>query len=336
MAIRIGINGFGRIGRLVFRIMQERKDEFDVVAISHYAADAKALAHLAKYDSVYGRFNGIIEASGDTIVANGKETRVITEKDLTKIPWKQLEIDCVVESTGVVRDRKGIQKHLDAGAKRVLLTFAPKEAPDAMVVLGVNDEALKPEHKIISNASCTTNCLAPMAKVLNDAFGIEQGLMTTVHAYTNDQRVTDRRHKDPRRARAAAQNIIPTTTGAAKAVGKVIPELDGKLNGLALRVPVVCGSITDFVAVTRKPVDVDSVNNAFKKASESGGLKGILQYCDEPIVSSDILANTHSCIFDSLATLCMGKNMVKLLGWYDNEWGYSCRVCDLIAKAAAF
>ncbi|RKY26238.1 MAG: type I glyceraldehyde-3-phosphate dehydrogenase [Planctomycetota bacterium] len=335
MTLRIGINGFGRIGRLVFRIMQERRDEFEVVAISHYAADARALAHLAKYDSVFGKFKGTIEATEDAIIANGRKTRVITEKDLTKIPWKQLEIDCVVESTGVVREREGIQKHLDAGAKRVLLTFAPKDDPDAMVVLGVNDEVLKPEHKIISNASCTTNCLAPMVKVLNDEFGVEEGLMTTVHAVTNDQRVTDRRHKDPRRARAASQNIIPTTTGAARAVGKVIPELNGKLNGLALRVPVICGSIADFVAVTKKPVDVDSVNNAFKSASESGRLKDILEYCDEPIVSSDILGNTHSCIYDSLATITMGKNMVKVLGWYDNEWGYSCRVCDLIAKAGA-
>ncbi len=330
MKIRIGINGFGRIGRTVFRVMQQR-DDCEIVAINDLF-DTKALAHLLKYDSVFRKFDGTVEAAENAIIVNGNKTIVTAERDPASLPWKQMEIDFVVESTGIFRERAQIQKHLDAGAKKVLLTVPPKGEIDAMIVLGVNDHMLKPEHKIISNASCTTNCLAPMAKVLNDEFGLEKGLMTTVHSYTNDQRVTDMLHSDPRRARAAAQNIIPTTTGAAKAAGKAIPELNGKLNGIALRVPTLDGSITDFVAVAKKKVTVESVNNAMKSAAESA-LKGILEYCEDPIVSSDIIGNPHSCIFDSLSTMCLGDNMVKVLGWYDNEWGYSNRVCDLIKFA---
>ncbi len=330
MKIRIGINGFGRIGRTVSRVMQQRSD-FEIVAINDLA-DPKALAHLLKYDSVFRCFNGTVEAAENAIIVNGNKIRVTSERDPAALPWKQMEVDFVIESTGIFRERAQIQKHLDAGAKKVLLTVPPKGEIDAMIVLGVNNDMLKPEHKIISNASCTTNCLAPMVKILNDEFGLERGLMTTVHAYTNDQKVADMIHSDLRRARAAAQNIIPTTTGAAKAVGKVIPELDGKLNGIALRVPVVDGSITDFVAVTKKKVTVDSVNSAVKSAA-AGALKGILEYCEDPIVSSDIIGNPHSCIFDSLSTMCLGDNMVKVLGWYDNEWGYSNRVCDLIKFA---
>ncbi|MFH1550815.1 MAG: type I glyceraldehyde-3-phosphate dehydrogenase [Planctomycetota bacterium] len=330
MKIRIGINGFGRIGRTVSRVMQQRGD-FEIVAINDLA-DPKALAHLLKYDSVFRCFNGTVEAAENAIIVNGNKIRVTSERDPAALPWKQMEVDFVIESTGIFRERAQIQKHLDAGAKKVLLTVPPKGEIDAMIVLGVNNSMLKPEHKIISNASCTTNCLAPMVKILNDEFGVERGLMTTVHAYTNDQKVADMIHSDMRRARAAAQNIIPTTTGAAKAVGKVIPELDGKLNGIALRVPVVDGSITDFVAVTKKKVTVDSVNSAVKSAA-AVALKGILEYCEDPIVSSDIIGNPHSCIFDSLSTMCLGDNMVKVLGWYDNEWGYSNRVCDLIKFA---
>ena len=330
MKIRIGINGFGRIGRTVSRVMHQRGD-FEIVAINDLA-DPKALAHLLKYDSVFRGFNGTVEAAENAIIVNGNKIRVTSERDPAALPWKQMEVDFVIESTGIFRERAQIQKHLDAGAKKVLLTVPPKGEIDAMIVLGVNDDMLKPEHKIISNASCTTNCLAPMVKILNDEFGLERGLMTTVHAYTNDQKVADMIHSDMRRARAAAQNIIPTTTGAAKAAGKVIPELDGKLNGIALRVPVVDGSITDFVAITKKKVTAESVNAAVKSAAGSA-LKGILEYCEDPIVSSDIIGNPHSCIFDSLATMCLGDNMVKVLGWYDNEWGYSNRVCDLIKFA---
>jgi len=332
MAIRIGINGFGRIGRQVCRIMQGRK-EFEVVAINDLT-DPKALAHLFKYDTVYRLFEGTVEAREGAMVINGKSIRVLAEKDPAKLPWKEMSIDFVVESTGVFTTKADCMKHVDAGAKKVLLTVPAKDEIDAMIVMGVNENMLEPEHKIISNASCTTNCMAPLMKVLHDAFGVVEGLMTTVHAYTNDQRVADLIHKDLRRARAAAMNIIPTTTGAAKAVGKIIPDLKGKLNGLALRVPVIDGSITDVVCTTKKPVTAESVNEAYKKAAATPALKNVLQYCDEPIVSSDIIGNTHSCIFDALCTMTMGTNMVKVLGWYDNEWGYSTRVCDLVALAA--
>jgi glyceraldehyde 3-phosphate dehydrogenase len=259
---------------------------------------------------------------------------VLTEKDPAALPWKANKVDFVVESTGVFRERALIEKHLKAGAKKVLLTVPAKDEIDATIVLGVNDATLKPADKIISNASCTTNSLAPMVNVLNDTFGVEHGLMTTIHAYTNDQRILDFMHKDLRRARAAAVNTIPTTTGAAKAVGKIIPALNGKLNGMALRVPVADGSITDFVAVTKKPATVDAVNAAFKKAA-AGDLEGILEYTEDPIVSSDVIGNPHSCIFDAASTMTVGDNMVKVLGWYDNEWGYSNRVVDLILKAMA-
>jgi len=332
MAIRIGINGFGRIGRQVCRIIQVRK-EFEVVAINDLT-EPKALAHLFKYDSVYRHFEGTVEAKEGALIINGKSIRVMAEKDPAKLPWKEMSVDFVVEATGVFTTKEACMKHVEAGAKKVLLTVPAKDEIDAMIVMGVNEHMLKPEHKIISNASCTTNCMAPMMKVLNDAFGVVEGLMTTVHAYTNDQRVADLIHKDLRRARAAAQNIIPTTTGAAKAVGKIIPDLKGKLNGLALRVPVIDGSITDVVCTTKKPVTAEAINEAYKKAASDKHFGAILQYCDEPIVSSDVIGNTHSCIFDSLCTMTMGTNMAKILGWYDNEWGYSTRVCDLIALAA--
>ena len=331
MTIKIGINGFGRIGRLVFRIMQQRSGEFEVVAINDLA-DAKSLAHLLKYDSVFGRFNGTIEAADGAIVVNGKKVAILGERDPGNLPWAKMGVDVAVESTGVFRSREKISKHLEAGAKKVLLTVPAKDEIDATIVLGVNNEVLKAGDKIISNASCTTNCLAPMTKVLNDEFGIEYGLMTTIHSSTNDQKICDMIHSDLRRARSALVNIIPTTTGAAKAVGKVIPALNGKLNGMAMRVPTVDGSATDFVVLTKKKVTAEAVNAAMKKAA-AGPLKGILEYCDEPIVSTDIIGNDHSCVFDSEMTMAIGDNMVKVLGWYDNEWGYSNRVCDLIKFA---
>jgi glyceraldehyde 3-phosphate dehydrogenase len=332
MAIRIGINGFGRIGRAVFRIMHARR-EFEVVAINDLAAP-ESLAHLLKYDTVMGRFGQDVKAREGALEVGGRSIQVTAEKSPTNLPWKDLRADVVIESTGIFRKREEIAQHLTAGAKRVVLTVPPKDEIDAMIVLGVNDQALKKEHKIISNASCTTNCMAPVAKVLLQSFGLERGLMTTVHAYTNDQRVADMIHKDLRRARAAAQNIIPTSTGAAKAVGKVIPELKGKLDGTALRVPVVNGSIVDLTAVLEKDATVESVNAAFKSAA-AGPLKGILEYCEDPIVSSDVIGNPHSSIFDAGSTMVLGSRMVKVFSWYDNEWGYSCRVADLAQKAAA-
>jgi glyceraldehyde 3-phosphate dehydrogenase len=330
MAIRIAINGFGRIGRSVFRVIRDRSD-IEVVAINDLA-DPAALAHMLRYDSVMGRYPGTVEPGDGVLTIDGTDVKVLSERDPANLPWKSLEIDVAVESTGIFRTRAQVEAHLAAGAGRVLLTVPPKEPLDATVVLGVNDADLQADHKLISNASCTTNCLAPMAKVLHDAFGIESGLMTTVHAYTNDQRIHDLIHSDLRRARAAAQNIIPTSTGAAKAVGTVLPELDGKLNGMAMRVPVVDGSIVDLVVNTTKPVTIESVNQAFKAAA-GGPLAGVLEYTADPIVSSDIIGNPHSCIFDSLATMVLGDHMVKAVGWYDNEWGYSNRVVDLIVKA---
>lgn len=328
MAIKIAINGFGRIGRLVFRRMQQLGG-FDVVAINDLT-DAKTLAHLLKYDSVHGKFPFPVSVTDNEINVDGDEIKILSEKDPSKLPWGELGAEVVIESTGVFTNKEKLSLHLAAGAKKVILTAPPKDDLDAIVVLGVNDNILKPEHKIVSNASCTTNCLAPMVKVLNDTFGIERGFMTTVHAYTNDQVMLDQPHKDLRRARAGAVNILPTTTGAAKAVGKVIPELKGKLDGFALRVPVPDGSITDFVCMLKKSVTKDEVNGAMKAASE-GILKGIMEYCEDPIVSSDIVGNSHSCIFDSLSTM-VSDNLVKVVGWYDNEWGYSCRVVDLIFK----
>ena len=327
MAIKIGINGFGRIGRMVFRIMAMRGG-FDLVAINDLT-DAKTLAHLFKYDSVHGKFKGEVKVKDKSIVVDGKEVEVLSVKDPSQLPWKERGAEIVIESTGVFREREKIALHLKAGAQKVILTVPAKDEIDNMIVLGVNNKSLKPSDKIVSNASCTTNCLAPMVKVLNDTFGVERGLMTTIHAYTNDQQVLDLPHKDLRRARAAAENIIPTSTGAAKAVGKIIPELIGKINGTAIRVPVKCGSLTDFVAILKKKTKVEEINDAFKKAAE-GPMKGILEYTEDPIVSSDIIGNSHSCIFDSQATMVLTDNMIKVLGWYDNEWGYSSRVVDLI------
>jgi len=330
MAIRIGINGFGRIGRTVLRIMEAR-DDYEVVLVNDLSSP-EALAHLLKYDTVMGPFGPEVTASEGALTIDGRQIRVTAERDPTSLPWNETKVDCVVEATGIFRTRDQIAGHLSAGAPRVLLTVPPKDAIDAMVVLGVNDGELKAEHQIISNASCTTNCLAPVAKVLQDSFGIERGLMTTVHAYTNDQRLADQIHKDLRRARAAAQNIIPTTTGAAKAVGKVIPALAGKVDGAAMRVPVVNGSVIDFTATLSKSTTADEVNAAMKAAAE-GALKGILEYTTDPIVSSDIIGNPHSSIFDGLSTMVIGGDMVKVLSWYDNEWGYSNRVVDLIGAS---
>ncbi|MCR4315087.1 MAG: type I glyceraldehyde-3-phosphate dehydrogenase [Planctomycetes bacterium] len=332
MAIRVAINGFGRIGRLVFRVMQQRGAEFEVVHINDLA-DADTMAHFLKYDTVHGRFNGTVAHTETALTVNKKAIDITKEKDPANLPWKSKEVDFVVESTGVFRSRDKCAIHLNAGAKRVLLTVPAKDAIDATIVLGVNDDTLKSEHKIISNASCTTNCLAPMVKVLNDSFGIEEGLMTTVHAYTNDQRVADLFHDDLRRGRAAAANIIPTTTGAAKAVGEVIPSLKGKLNGMAMRVPVPDGSIVDFVVKLKNGATKDSVNAAMKVAAE-GTLAGVLEYTEDEIVSSDVIGNAHSCIFDAQSTMTISDKFVKVIGWYDNEWGYSNRVVDLIAKAA--
>jgi len=330
MAVKVGINGFGRIGRLVFRVMCGR-DDFDVVAVNDLS-DAETLAHLVKYDSIHGIFGGSVEAGDASITVDGKETAVLSERDPAKLPWSELGVQVVVESTGVFRTREAISAHLAAGAGKVLLTVPAKDEIDATVVLGVNDDALKPEHEIISNASCTTNCLAPVTKVLHDSFGVEYGLMTTVHGYTNDQRILDMVHSDLRRTRAAGMNIIPTTTGAAKAIGKIIPDLEGKLDGMAMRVPVPDGSIVDFVAMLGKDTDAAAINAAMRAAAE-GPMKGILQYCEDPIVSSDVIDNPHSSVFDALSTTVMAGRMVKVISWYDNEWGYSNRVVDLIARA---
>lgn len=334
MATKVAINGFGRIGRAVARIIMQRKGELELVAINDLA-DTKSLAHLFKYDTVMGRWNGTVEVKGDDMVINGKTVKVLGVRNPAELPWKDMGVSIVVESTGIFRSKEspkgGYGDHLKAGAKNVVLTVPAKDAIDATVVLGVNDKDITPQTQCISNASCTTNCLAPLAKALNDAFGIEKGLMVTVHGYTNDQNVCDQIHSDLRRARAAAQNIIPTTTGAAKAVGKVIPALNGKLDGYALRVPVITGSAVDLVADLKKEVTKDEVNAAVKAAAE-GPMKGILAYCDEPIVSSDIIGDTHSSIFDSLCTMVQGKT-VKVVSWYDNEWGYSCRCVDLMRIA---
>lgn len=327
MAIKIGINGFGRIGRNVFRAIAYRGG-IDVLAINDLA-DSKSLEILLKYDSVHGRFDGSVEAKEKSLLVNGKEVKLLMEKDPSKLPWKSLGVDIVIESTGIFTSRADCAKHLDAGAKKVILSAPAKDKIDATIVVGVNTKDLKPEHKIVSNASCTTNCLAPLAKVIHDSFGIEKGLMTTIHAYTNDQRISDLIHKDLRRARAAAVNIIPTTTGAAKAIGEVIPSLKGKLDGLAMRVPVANGSVTDLVVLVSKDVTVETVNAAMKRAAE-GELKGILEYCEDPIVSSDVIGNTHSSIFDSALTYVIDKRMVKVVSWYDNEWGFSNRMVDLV------
>ena len=327
MAITVGINGFGRIGRLVFRAMKA-DGGFDIVAVNDLQP-AEVLAALVRRDTVHGPYPGTVEVSGDDLVVDGKTVRVLSERDPARLPWRDLGVELVVESTGIFRKRADCQKHIEAGAKKVLLTAPARDELDATIVIGVNDDALKPEHTIVSNASCTTNCLAPMVKVLNDAFGVERSLMTTVHAYTNDQRILDMVHTDLRRARAAGVNIIATTTGAAKAVGRVIPELAGKLDGMAMRVPVVDGSVTDLTAILEREVTVEEVNSAFKSAAAEGALKGLLEYSEEPLVSSDIIGNAHSCVFDAPSTRVMQGTLVKVVGWYDNEWAYSCRCADL-------
>lgn len=329
--IKIGINGFGRIGRNVFKIIQQR-DNMEVVAINDLT-DARTLAHLLKYDSVHGRFKGEVSAKEDSIVVNDKEVKILSIKNPAELGWDKLGVEIVIESTGVFRKREQVALHLTAGAKKVILTVPAKGEIDRMIVLGVNDKDLKQSDQVVSNASCTTNCLAPIVKVLYDNFGIVQGLMTTVHAYTNDQKILDLPHKDLRRARAAAINIIPTTTGAAKAVAKVIPELEGKINGMAMRVPVKDGSIVDFVAVLEKEATVEEINAAMKNAAQNE-LKGIMEYSEDPIVSCDVLGNPHSVVFDALSTMVVAGNMVKVIGWYDNEWGYSNRVVDLIERLA--
>ena len=336
MAIRVGINGFGRIGRLVLRGLAARSSEFEVAAINDLT-DVASMRQLFKYDSVHGRFAGTVEAEEKALVIDGKTVKVFAERTPANLPWGDLGVDVVVESTGVFTkrssDKGGYGDHLTAGAKKVILSAPAKDDPDFTVVFGVNEHQVNPEHKCLSNASCTTNCLAPVAKVLHESFGIIEGLMTTVHAYTNDQRVSDMIHKDLRRARAAAMNIIPTTTGAARAVGKVLPDLSGKLNGFSLRVPVADGSCVDLVATLKKAASATEINGALLAAA-SGPMKGVLEYTEDPIVSSDIVGNPHSSIVDGLSTMTMpadGGKLVKVVSWYDNEWGYSMRTIDLVA-----
>jgi glyceraldehyde 3-phosphate dehydrogenase len=330
MAIKVGINGFGRIGRLVFRAAAA-SGEVDIVGVNDIT-DAKTLAHLLKYDSTQGKYPGEVSSQESALVVDGKEIGVLSEKDPAKLPWKSLGAEVVVESTGIFTDLESASKHLDAGAGRVLIS-APAKGDVPTVVMGINDGILTPDDRVISNASCTTNCLAPMVKVLNDTVGVEKGLMTTIHAYTGDQRLLDAPHKDLRRARSAALSMIPTTTGAASAVGKVIPELNGKLDGMAVRVPTPDGSFTDFVASVGTSTSEEAVNGALKAAAD-GPLKGILEYAEDPLVSVDIIGNPHSCIFDPDITTVVGGNLVKVCGWYDNEWGYSNRCVDLIVKLA--
>jgi len=329
--IKVAINGFGRIGRNVFKIILER-DNLEIIGINDLT-DTKTLAHLLKYDSTQGRFNGEVSFDEDGIIVNGKKIKVSSERSPINIPWSTTP-DVVVESTGIFRSREsekgGYGDHLKNGAKKVLLTVPAKDQIDNMIVLGVNDENLRPEDQCVSNASCTTNCLAPVVKVLHDNFGLENGFMTTVHSYTNDQAILDAPHSDLRRARSAAVSQIPTTTGAASAVGKILPELKGKLDGMAVRVPTPTGSLVDLVANLKREVTIEEVNAAMKKAAE-GPMKGVLEYTEDPIVSVDIIQNPHSSIFDALSTMVIGKT-VKVLSWYDNEWGYSSRVVDLIEK----
>ena len=335
MAIRVAINGFGRIGRLTFRNLMARAGEFDVVAVNDLT-DNKTLATLLKYDSLHGRFAGTVDFDDENLIVNGEKIRIYEERDPAKLPWGDLNVDVVVESTGVFRSRAangkaGYDSHLAAGAKKVIISAPAKDAPDLTCVLGVNDDQLTDDMKCVSNASCTTNCLAPVAKVLQDTFGIESGLMTTVHGYTNDQNVLDAPHPDIYRARAAAVNIIPTSTGAAEAVALVIPELKGKLTGMAMRVPVATGSVVDLTVNLSKSVTAEEVNAAMKAAAE-GPLKGVLYYSEDPLVSTDIIDDPHSSIFAADQTKVINGNMVKIVSWYDNEWGYSSRTADLIAK----
>ena len=330
MATKIGINGFGRIGRLTLRAINEHHGSKLEVAAINDLTDTKTNAHLLKWDSTYGRYPGTVEATADSITVDGKTIKVLSERDPGKIPWLDYGVEIVIESTGLFTDATKAAAHREGGAKKVLIS-APAKNEDVTVVLGVNEDQYDPDkHHIISNASCTTNCIAPVVKVLHQSFGVSKGLMTTVHAYTNDQRILDTVHRDLRRARAAAMSIIPTTTGAARMVGEIIPELKGKIHGLALRVPTPTGSIVDFVAELNKEVTAEQVNQVFKSAAE-GPLKGILEYCEEPIVSMDSRGNPASSIFDALSTMVIGGNMVKVLAWYDNEWGYSCRLADIAA-----
>ncbi|MCE9548193.1 MAG: type I glyceraldehyde-3-phosphate dehydrogenase [Planctomycetia bacterium] len=340
MAIRVAINGFGRIGRLVFRNLAARTDKFEVVAINDLT-DTKTLAMLLKYDSTHRRFNGDVSFNEEAIIVNGKSIRILKERDPAKLPWKDLKVDVALESTGfftaradAAKGKPGYDTHLTAGARKVILSAPAKDGADLTCVLGVNDDKLTPEMKCVSNASCTTNCLAPLVKVLHDTFGIEKGLMTTVHSYTNDQRLLDLPHDNLYRARAAAMNIVPTSTGAATAVGLVIPEMKGKLTGIALRVPTSDGSVTDLTALMKRNVTDKEVNAAMKQAAE-GRLKGILEYTEDPIVSSDIIGNPHSSIFAADWTQVMDGNLLKVISWYDNEWGYSCRTVDLIERVGS-
>ncbi|MEZ5083619.1 MAG: type I glyceraldehyde-3-phosphate dehydrogenase [Bacteroidales bacterium] len=332
--MRVAINGFGRIGRSVFRILNNRKD-IEVVAINDLF-DNDVLAYLLKYDTVMKGFGEDIKVEGDLLITPHENVKMLAIRDPKQLPWKELNVDVVVEATGIFRSRESLTAHLEAGAKRVILTVPAKDEIDYTIVIGVNDEGLKPEHKIVSNASCTTNCLAPMAKVLHDNFGIKEGLMTTTHAYTNDQRLADVPHKDWRRGRAAAENIIPTTTGAAKAVGVVIPELKGRLDGMAARVPVPDGSIVDLVVEVEKDVTVEDIHAAVRLAANSDSMKDVLLYSDGKLVSSDIVGNSYSSIYDPEFTQVLGKRIVKTLNWYDNEWGYSNRVVDLIGMFMKF
>ena len=331
MSVRVGVNGFGRIGRNFFRAARQREADIELVAVNDLG-DAKTMAHLLKYDSVLGPLGAETEATADAIrVGDDVEFKLLNEKDPGALPWKDLGVEVVLESTGLFTKREDAQKHLDAGAQKVVIS-APATEPDVTIVLGVNEDSYdKDQHRIISNASCTTNCVAPLAKVLHDAWGIENGFMTTIHAYTNDQQILDLPHKDLRRARAAAINLIPTSTGAAKAIGLVIPELQGKVDGISIRAPVSDGSITDLVAHLGSKVDIDSVNAKFKELADKGSLQGILRYTDEPLVSTDIVGSPYSCTFDSELTMANG-NEVKVFGWYDNEWGYSCRLVDLVQR----
>ena len=331
MSLRVGINGFGRIGRNVLRAARGRESEFEIVAVNDLM-DIPTAAHLLRYDSVLRRFPGTVEEASDGLVVDGRPIRVLSERDPAGLPWKELGVEVVVESTGLFTGREGASKHLAGGARKVIIS-APATDPDFTVCIGVNDDRYDPaQHHIISNASCTTNCLAPVAKVLVDSFGVERGFMTTTHAYTNDQHVLDLPHKDLRRARAAAVNVIPTSTGAARAIGLVIPELQGKMDGMSMRVPVSDGSAVDVVAVLSRETTKDEVNAAMKAAAE-GPMSAVFRYTDHPIVSSDILGDPASSIFDSLLTMVNG-NLVKVISWYDNEWGYSSRLADLIPKVA--
>ena len=332
--MRIAINGFGRIGRSIYRIISSRTDH-KIVAINDLS-EAQSLRYLLKYDTVMGRFNGDVEIEQDFLLSPNQKVKILREPEPAKLPWSENEVDLVIESTGIFRTKEQIQKHIDSGAKKVILTVPSKDEIDYTVVLGVNENGINSNHNIISNASCTTNCLAPMAKIINDNFGIVKGVMNTIHAYTNDQRLADVPHKDLRRSRAAAENIIPTSTGAAKAVGKVLPELEGKLDGIACRVPVPDGSAVDLFVELEKSIDINSLNELVKNQSEKENLKNILEYSESPIVSSDIIGNSKSSIFDSSASHVIDGKYLRTLNWYDNEWGYSNRVVDQVNLLSKF